>query len=42
MTKLNDQTFMLTSILVSTLYSQTRIPQSALETVRSVECGLFA
>ena len=36
-----DKTFRLTTSLVS-LKTTARIPQSALETVRSVECGLFA
>jgi hypothetical protein len=44
MTKSYDQTFMLTTSLVVSYKStqEARIPQSALETVRSVECGLFA
>ena len=42
MTKSYDQTFMLTTSLVSTGFSQAYIPQSALASVRSVECGLFA
>ena len=41
MTNCFDQTFMLTTSLVS-LKTTARIPQSALTTVRSVECGLFA
>ena len=41
MTKSYDQTFMLTTSLVS-LKTTARNPQSALETVCSVECGLFA
>ena len=36
-----DKTFTLTTSLVS-LKTTARIPQSALVTVRSVECGLFA
>ena len=43
MTKSYDQTFMLTTSLVTSVVSTTAcIPQSALATVRSVECGLFA
>jgi hypothetical protein len=44
MTNCFDQTFMLTtSFVVKTAKnSEARIPQSALATVRSVECGLFA
>jgi len=42
MTKSYDQTFMLTTSLVAWYFPQARIPQSALATVRSVECGLFA
>ena len=44
MTKSYDQTFMLTtSFVVKTAKnSEAHIPQSALETVCSVECGLFA
>ena len=33
---------MLTTSLVAKSFPQARIPQSALATVRSVECGLFA
>jgi hypothetical protein len=43
MTKSYDQTFMLTTSLVSLGKIPTAcIQQSALATVRSVECGLFA
>ena len=43
MTKSYDQTFMLTTSLVSLGKTpKACIPQSALATVRSVECGLFA
>ena len=43
MTKSYDQTFMLTTSLVTSVVSpKACIPQSALATVRSVECGLFA
>lgn len=43
MTKSYDQTFMLTtSLVISETSPKARIPQSALATVRSVECGLFA
>ena len=43
MTKSYDQTFMLTTSLVTSVVSpKARIPQSALIPVRSVECGLFA
>ncbi len=49
MTKSYDQTFMLTTDLVFGIKtitfksnSEACIPQSALATVRSVECGLFA
>ncbi len=43
MTKSYDQTFMLTTSLVSLGKTpKACIPQSALETVCSVECGLFA
>ncbi len=43
MKKSTDQTFMLTTSLVTPVVSpKACIPQSALATVRSVECGLFA
>ena len=43
MTKSSDQTFMLTTSLVASVKTlKARIPQSALATVLSVECGLFA
>jgi hypothetical protein len=43
MTKSYDQTFMLTTSLVTSVETITaRIPQSALTPVRSDECGLFA
>jgi len=42
MKKSSDQTFMLTTSLVDQYFPQACNPQSALATVRSVECGLFA
>ena len=43
MTKSYDQTFMLTTSLVTSAKTlKACTVQSALETVRSVECGLFA
>jgi hypothetical protein len=43
MTKSSDQTFMLTTSLVTLVVSPKACnPQSALTPVRSVECGLFA
>ena len=43
MTKSYDQTFMLTtSLVISVKTPKDCNPQSALEAVRSVECGLFA
>jgi hypothetical protein len=43
MTKSYDQTFMLTTGLLTTVQTpKVRNPQSALEAVRSVECGLLA
>jgi hypothetical protein len=37
-----DKTFRLTTSLVAKCFPQACIPQSALATVRSVECGLLA
>ena len=43
MKKSFDQTFMLTTSLVTSVKTPKACnPQSALATVRSVECGLFA